>query len=106
MTARQHADEIRSLKAQHSLEMEQLKMTQSRLKQEMDMLENKLRSTDMQLESQMQENLSLRSTISTQSSNCLALESDNRAAKMKIEVMEKASDSFIPGYSRIRCPCH
>ncbi|GJJ71715.1 kinesin family member C1 [Entomortierella parvispora] len=89
MTARQHADEIRSLKAQHSLEMEQLKMTQTRLKQEMDMLENKLRSTNTQLESQMQENMSLRSTISTQSSNCLALESDNRAAKLKIERTEK-----------------
>ncbi|KAI7821158.1 P-loop containing nucleoside triphosphate hydrolase protein [Gamsiella multidivaricata] len=36
----------------------------------------------------MQENSSLRSTISTQSSNCLALESDNRALKMKIERTE------------------
>jgi hypothetical protein len=50
------------------------------------MLESRLRATNSQLEQQMQENMSLRSTISTQSSNCLALESDNRALKMKIEV--------------------
>ncbi|KAI8353113.1 P-loop containing nucleoside triphosphate hydrolase protein [Mortierella sp. GBAus27b] len=52
------------------------------------MLETKLRATNVQLENQIQENASLRSTISTQSSNCLALESDNRALKMKIERTE------------------
>ncbi|KAF9109635.1 kinesin-like nuclear fusion protein [Mortierella sp. AM989] len=88
MTARQHEDEIRSLKSQHSMEMEQLRMMQTRLKQETDMLETKLRSTNTQLDQQMQENMSLRATISTQSSNCLALESDNRALKMKIERTE------------------
>ncbi|KAF8981145.1 kinesin-like nuclear fusion protein [Entomortierella lignicola] len=88
MTARHHEDEIRSLKSQHSMEMEQLRMMQARLKQETDMLETKLRSTNTQLDQQMQENTSLRATISTQSSNCLALESDNRALKMKIERTE------------------
>ena len=68
------------------MEMEQIRMTQARLKQETEILESKLRATNTQLEHQMQENLSLRSTISTQSSNCLAFESDNRALKMKIEV--------------------
>ncbi|KAF9344923.1 kinesin-like nuclear fusion protein [Mortierella sp. AD094] len=88
MTARQHEDEIRSLRSQHSMEMEQLRMMQARLKQETEMLETKLRSTNTQLDQQMQENMSLRATISTQSSNCLALESDNRALKMKIERTE------------------
>lgn len=86
MTAKQCEDQIQALKTQHSLELEQLRMTQSRLKQETEMLESRLRATNAQLEQQMQENTSLRSTISTQSSNCLALESDNRALKMKIEV--------------------
>ncbi|KAK3818938.1 MAG: putative kinesin family protein [Benniella sp.] len=88
MTAKQCEDQIQSLKTQHSLELEQLRMTQSRLKQETEMLESRLRATNSQLEQQMQENTSLRSTISTQSSNCLALESDNRALKMKIERTE------------------
>ncbi|KAF9995117.1 kinesin-like nuclear fusion protein [Entomortierella chlamydospora] len=88
MTARQHEDEIRSLRSQHAMEMEQLRMMQARLKQETEVLETKLRSTNTQLDQQIQENTSLRATISTQSSNCLALESDNRALKMKIERTE------------------
>ncbi|KAG0232719.1 kinesin-like nuclear fusion protein [Actinomortierella wolfii] len=88
MTARRHEDEIRSLKSQHSMEVEQLKMTQARLKEETERIEAKLKSTNMQLEQQQMENMQLRATISTQSSNCLALESDNRALKMKIERTE------------------
>ncbi|KAG0295881.1 hypothetical protein BGZ98_001195 [Dissophora globulifera] len=87
MTARQHEEEIRLLRSQHSMEMDQIRMTQARLQQETEMLESKLRTTNTQLDHQMQENTSLRSTISTQSSNCLALESDIRALKMKIEVL-------------------
>ncbi|KAG0249684.1 kinesin-like nuclear fusion protein [Mortierella polycephala] len=88
MIARKHADEVRSLKSQHSLAMEQLGAMQSRLKQETETLETKLRTTNNQLEHQSQENSSLRSTISTQSANCLALESDNQALKKKIERTE------------------
>ncbi|KAI1301964.1 kinesin-like nuclear fusion protein [Mortierella claussenii] len=88
MTARQHEDQIRALKSQHSMEMEQLRLVQNRLQHETEMLETKLRATDAQLDQQTQENISLRATISTQSSNCLALESDNRALKLKIERTE------------------
>ncbi|ORZ10035.1 P-loop containing nucleoside triphosphate hydrolase protein [Lobosporangium transversale] len=88
MTAKQHESEIQTLKAQHSIEMEQLRAMQVRLKSESDRLETNLRTTNMQLDQQIQENSSLRATISTQSSNCLALESDNRALKMKIERTE------------------
>ncbi|KAG9071698.1 kinesin-like nuclear fusion protein [Linnemannia hyalina] len=87
-TARKNEEEIHSLRMQHSIHMDQLKMTQTRLKQEKDLLQSKLQSTNGQLESQMQENTSLRSTISTQSANCLALESDNRALKEKIQRTE------------------
>lgn len=76
---------------QHSIHMDQLKMTQSRLKQEKDLLQSKLQSANSQLENQMQENTSLRSTISTQSANCLALESDNRALKEKVQVYSLAT---------------
>ncbi|KAF9972516.1 kinesin-like nuclear fusion protein [Actinomortierella ambigua] len=88
LTARRHEDEIRSLKSQHMMEVEQLKMTQARLKEETERIEAKLKATNLQLEQQQMENVQLRATISTQSSNCLALESDNRALKMKIERTE------------------
>ncbi|KAG0263431.1 kinesin-like nuclear fusion protein [Actinomortierella ambigua] len=88
LTARRHEDEIRSLKSQHSMEVEQLKMTQARLKEETERIEAKLKATNLQLEQQQMDNVQLRATISTQSSNCLALESDNRALKMKIERTE------------------
>ncbi|KAF9433546.1 kinesin-like nuclear fusion protein [Entomortierella beljakovae] len=88
LTARQHEDEIRSLKSQHSMEMEQLRAMQARLKQETEMLETRLKSTNNQLDQQIQESTSLRATISTQSSNYLALECDNQALKSKIERTE------------------
>ncbi|KAF9273852.1 kinesin-like nuclear fusion protein, partial [Linnemannia elongata] len=87
-TARKNEEEIHSLRMQHSIHMDQLKMTQTQLKQEKDLLQSKLQSANGQLESQMQENTSLRSTISTQSANCLALESDNRALKEKVQRTE------------------
>ncbi|KAF9918915.1 kinesin-like nuclear fusion protein [Linnemannia zychae] len=92
-TTRQHEEEIRSLQMQHSIHMDQLKMTQTRLKQETEQLESKLRSKNSQLESQIQENTSLRSTISAQASNCLALESDNRALKTKFERTENTLEN-------------
>ncbi|KAF9146428.1 kinesin-like nuclear fusion protein [Linnemannia schmuckeri] len=88
MTARKNEEEIHSLRMQHSIHMDQLKMTQTRLKQEKELLQSKLHTAKGQLETQMQENISLRSTISTQSANCLALESDNRALKEKVERTE------------------
>ncbi|KAF8935552.1 kinesin-like nuclear fusion protein [Haplosporangium gracile] len=87
-TARKNEEEIHSLRMQHSIHMDQLKMTQTRLKQEKELLQSKLHTANGQLETQMQENTSLRSTISTQSANCLALESDNRALKEKVERTE------------------
>ncbi|KAF9582529.1 NADPH-dependent diflavin oxidoreductase 1, partial [Lunasporangiospora selenospora] len=84
-TAKQHEDVLRTLRSQHMLELEQLKMTQTRLKRETETLEGKLRSTNSQLDQQAQESVSLKSTISTQSASCLALESDNKALKNKIE---------------------
>ncbi|KAF9574155.1 kinesin-like nuclear fusion protein [Mortierella alpina] len=86
--AKQHSDEIQSLRSQHTEEMEQLKRTQTRLKQETEELQTRLHTAKAQLQTQIQENTSLRSTISTQSSTCLALEGDNRALKLKIERTE------------------
>ncbi|KAF9963065.1 kinesin-like nuclear fusion protein [Mortierella alpina] len=86
--AKQHSDEIQSLRSQHTEEMEQFRRTQTRLKQETDELQTRLQSTKTQLQTQIQENTSLRSTISTQSSTCLALEGDNRALKLQIERTE------------------
>ncbi|KAF9127052.1 kinesin-like nuclear fusion protein [Mortierella sp. 14UC] len=87
-TARDHEEEMHRLEMTHSRHMDELKMTQARLKQETETLQMKLQSKNSRLESQMQENTGLRSTISAQSANCSALESDNRALKMKVESTE------------------
>ncbi|KAF9960897.1 kinesin-like nuclear fusion protein [Mortierella alpina] len=86
--AKQHSEELLSLRSQHTEEMDQFRRTQTRLKQETDELQLRLQSTRTQLQTQIQENNSLRSTISTQSSTCLALEGDNRALKLQIERTE------------------
>ncbi|KAF9900006.1 kinesin-like nuclear fusion protein [Linnemannia zychae] len=87
-TARDHEEEMHRLEMAHSRHMDELKVTQARLKQETEALQMKLQSKNSQLEIQMQENTGLRSTISTQSANCSALEGDNRALKMKVECTE------------------
>ncbi|KAG0208723.1 kinesin-like nuclear fusion protein [Mortierella sp. GBA30] len=86
--AKKHSDEMQSLRSQLTEELEQLRMTQLRLKQETGELETKLQRTKSRMEDQVQENISLRSTVSKQSATCLALEGDNRALKMKIERTE------------------
>lgn len=78
---------MKALQSQQAMEVEQEKSTETRLQQERDMVESNLRIANNHLEQQVQESANLRTTISTQSSNCLAFETDNRALKLKIEVL-------------------
>lgn len=78
---------MKALQSQQAMEVEQEKSTEARLQQERDMVESNLRIANNHLEQQVQECANLRTTISTQSSNCLAFETDNRALKLKIEVL-------------------
>lgn len=75
------------MQAKQEMEVDQQKSIQARLQQELDMTESNLRIANNQLEQQIQESANLRTTISTQSSNCLAFETDNRGLKLKIEVL-------------------
>ncbi|KAF9921082.1 kinesin-like nuclear fusion protein [Linnemannia zychae] len=88
MVNRRHLDNMKSLQSQQAMEIEQQKSAQARLQQEYDTVESNLRCISNQLEQQIQETANLRVTISTQSSNCLTFESDNRALKLKMERME------------------
>ncbi|KAK3811380.1 MAG: P-loop containing nucleoside triphosphate hydrolase protein [Linnemannia elongata] len=85
---RKHFDNMKALQSQQAMEVEQEKSTETRLQQERDMVESNLRIANNHLEQQVQESANLRTTISTQSSNCLAFETDNRALKLKIERTE------------------
>ncbi|KAF9287327.1 kinesin-like nuclear fusion protein [Linnemannia elongata] len=85
---RKHLDNMKALQSQQAMEVEQEKSTEARLQQERDMVESNLRIANNHLEQQVQECANLRTTISTQSSNCLAFETDNRALKLKIERTE------------------
>ncbi|KAF9334157.1 kinesin-like nuclear fusion protein [Linnemannia elongata] len=85
---RKHLDNMKALQSQQAMEVEQEKSTEARLQQERDMVESNLRIANNHLEQQIQESANLRTTISTQSSNCLAFETDNRALKLKIERTE------------------
>ncbi|KAF9182596.1 kinesin-like nuclear fusion protein [Haplosporangium sp. Z 767] len=87
--ARKHAEEIRSLQSQFLAETDQATLIKKKLQQEQDTVQSKLHQASSELEQQIQESATLRSTISTQSSNCLAFESDNRALRLNIERTEK-----------------
>ncbi|KAF9101416.1 hypothetical protein BGX29_005631 [Mortierella sp. GBA35] len=82
---RKHKDDMRALDSKQSVELGQEESEQAKLQREMDTTQSNLRITSNRLEQQVQESATLRNTISTQSSNCLAFESDNRALKLKIE---------------------
>ncbi|KAG0282935.1 kinesin-like nuclear fusion protein [Linnemannia gamsii] len=84
-TKRRHDEESRSMDIQHSICMGQLKQKQAQLKQDTELAQEKLGSTNSRIENQIQGNNSLLTTISAQSANCLALESDNRALKLMSE---------------------
>ncbi|KAG9063316.1 kinesin-like nuclear fusion protein [Linnemannia hyalina] len=88
MLNRKHLDNMKTLQSQQAMEVEQEKSTETRLQQERDMVESNLRTANNHLEQQVQESANLRTTIATQSSNCLAFETDNRALKLKIERKE------------------
>ncbi|KAF8932358.1 kinesin-like nuclear fusion protein [Haplosporangium gracile] len=90
MLNRKHLDNMKALRSQQAMEVDQEKSTEARLQQERDMEESNLRIANNHLEQQIQESANLRTTISTQSSNCLAFETDNRALKLKIERTEDA----------------
>lgn len=83
-----HAEEIRSLQSQQSVEKNQARNVLAKIQHEQDAVRLELQQTSSQLEQQQQECKTLRSTISTQSSTCLAFESDNRALKLSIERTE------------------
>ncbi|KAG0264501.1 kinesin-like nuclear fusion protein [Mortierella polycephala] len=87
--ARKHAEEIRSLQSQYLAETNQATLLEERLQQEQNTVQSKLHQVSGELEQQTQESVTLRSTVSTQSSNCLAFESDNRALRLKIERTEE-----------------
>lgn len=77
--------------------MEQLKAKEFQLKHEIESTQANISKTSKLLEDQLQENLSLRATISTQSANRLVLEGENIALKQKNEVR---SSFFAPGKNR------
>ncbi|KAF9967368.1 Kinesin-like protein kifc1 [Mortierella alpina] len=83
-----HAEEIRSLQSKQAVEKKQVQSVLAKLQQEQDTVRLELQQTSSQLEQQQQECTTLRSTILTQSSICLAFESDNRALKLSIERTE------------------
>ncbi|KAF9284830.1 Kinesin-like protein kifc1 [Mortierella alpina] len=83
-----HAEEIRSLQSQQSVEKNQARNVLAKIQHEQDAVRLELQQTSSQLEQQQQECKTLQSTISTQSSTCLAFESDNRALKLSIERTE------------------
>ncbi|KAG0201229.1 kinesin-like nuclear fusion protein [Mortierella sp. GBA30] len=83
-----HVEEIRALELQQSVEKNQVQDTLSKLQREQDTVRLELERISAHLEQQSQENATLQSTISTQSSSCLAFESDNRALKLSIERTE------------------
>ncbi|KAF9988119.1 kinesin-like nuclear fusion protein [Mortierella antarctica] len=83
-----HAEEIRSLQSKQAVEKNQIRSVLAKLQHEQDTVRLELQQTSSQLEQQQQESTTLRSAISTQSSTCLAFESDNRALKLSIERTE------------------
>jgi small-conductance mechanosensitive channel len=89
---------------QHSICMGQLKKKQAQLKQDMELAQAKLDSTNSRIENQIQENNSLRTTISAQSANCHALESDNRALKLMSEVHPTATFISHLIHNLVSCP--
>ncbi|KAG0300593.1 kinesin-like nuclear fusion protein [Linnemannia gamsii] len=88
MLNRKHLDNTKAMQSKQEMEVDQQKSIQARLQQDLDTTESSLRIATNQLEQQIQESANLRTTISTQSSNCLSFETDNRALKLKIERTE------------------
>jgi hypothetical protein len=86
MLNRKHLDNTKAMQSKQEMEVDQQKSIQARLQQDLDTTESSLCIATNQLEQQIQESANLRTTISTQSSNCLSFETDNRALKLKIEV--------------------
>ncbi|KAG0019215.1 kinesin-like nuclear fusion protein [Podila clonocystis] len=87
-SARRNEEEIKNRKSQHLQAMEQLKAKEFLLKQEIESKEATISKTSKLLEDRLQENLSLRTTISTQSAKRLVLEGENIALKQKNEHTE------------------
>ncbi|KAF9305786.1 kinesin-like nuclear fusion protein [Mortierella antarctica] len=87
-SARRNEEEIKTRKSQHVQAMEQLKAKEFQLKQEIESTQANISKTSKLLEDQLQENLSLRATISTQSANRMVLEGENIALKQKNEHTE------------------
>lgn len=85
-SARRSEEEIKTRKLQHLQAMEHSKAKESQLKQEIESTESTLSKTSKLLEDQLQENLSLRATVSVQTANQLLLEGENSALKQKDEV--------------------
>ncbi|KAF9325430.1 kinesin-like nuclear fusion protein [Podila minutissima] len=87
-SARRNEEEIKTRKSQHLQAMEQLKAKEFQLKQEIESTQANISTTSKLLEDQLQENLNLRATISTQSAKRLVLEGENIALKQKNENTE------------------
>ncbi|KAG0096911.1 kinesin-like nuclear fusion protein, partial [Podila epicladia] len=82
---------------------EQAQLTELKLQREKETLESKLRDVSTEYGAQTSENSKLRSTIATQSSECLTFDSENRAIKSKIERTESVinqRESTIAGLER------
>ncbi|KAG0351991.1 kinesin-like nuclear fusion protein [Podila minutissima] len=82
---RQQSQDVRNLVDIQTKEQEQAQSTESKLQRQKETLGSKLRDVSTEYGAQTSENSRLRSTIVTQSSECLAFDSENRAIKSKIE---------------------
>lgn len=98
-----HSRDVKTLVDFQTKQLEQAQSAESRLLRQKETVEHKLRDVSTQHGSQTSENLRLRSTISTQSSACLAFDGENRALKSKIERTEgviSQRESAITGLER------
>ncbi|KAF9332688.1 kinesin-like nuclear fusion protein [Podila minutissima] len=82
---RRQSQDVRNLVDIQTKEQEQAQSTESKLQRQKETLGLKLRDLSTEYGAQTSENSRLRSTIATQSSECLAFDSENRAIKSKIE---------------------
>ncbi|KAF9901001.1 hypothetical protein EC991_006617 [Linnemannia zychae] len=85
---RKHLDDTKVLKLKHTREVEIQMSTQATLQREHDAVETSLLNVTNRLEQQIHESTNLRTTISNQSSTCIAFETDNRGLRLNIENIE------------------
>ncbi|KAF9130195.1 hypothetical protein BGW39_003377 [Mortierella sp. 14UC] len=106
MLNRKHLDDTKTLKSKHTREVEVQLSTQASLQREHDAVETRLLHATNHLEQETRESANLRTTISNQSSTCIAFETDNRGLRLNIENIEgtiTARESEIERLERELC---